>query len=48
MLGNAGAEETKREALLIVSKEALPQVPIQLATQQGMTYEKLKRAVRIT
>ena len=36
-LGNAKAEETKRAALLLGIKEALPQVFIQLITQPGMT-----------
>ena len=44
-LGNAKADETKRAALLLGIKEALPQVFIQLTTQPGMTYDELKRAV---
>ena len=44
-LGNAKAEETKRAALIIGIKEALPQVFIQLTTQPSMTYDELKRAV---
>ena len=44
-LGNAKAEEIKRAALLLGTKEALPQVFIQLKTQPGMTYDELKRAI---
>lgn len=41
---NVKAEETKRAALLLGNKEAIPQVFIQLTTQPGMMCEELKRA----
>lgn len=45
MFGNAKAEETKREALLLRIKEALPQEFIQLKFQPVMTYDELKWAI---
>ena len=44
-LGNANVYETKRDALLLGIKEVLPQLFLQLTTQQGMTYDELKQAV---
>ena len=40
-LGNAKAEETKRTALILVIKETLPQVFIQLTTQPNIVYHEL-------
>lgn len=44
-LGNAKAEQSKRAALLLGIREALPQVFIKQTTQPGMTQGELKRAV---
>lgn len=44
-LANSKVEETKRAFVLLVIKEALPQVFIQVITQPGIAYDELKRAV---
>lgn len=44
-LGNTKADRIKRDVLLLVIKEVLPQAFIQFTTQPGMTNDELKRLV---